>query len=284
MSAMYALVAEKGYDKASMNQVMCRRRRLQTGVVLLFRIERRVCYLDMVEKPVSVLDPDDTEFASIDDRGEYYSYLHAMGRSILASYHGDEERRRVLAEIDMQATRIPAVAQHQQRLTKTTIEAFAAVLKHGADIRSAPPALRCRERGAIPVRHHFGFQHARGAECGRRRCRRVEQSSRPAPSGREAAIANAEMRRALVLKGLSLLGQAQARGFTRRERERNPRMFHVKHPFAVARPADRRRHAPRRKSPQGMLRYASLRDRAKMGCQSGPQRRLVSAAGRPPKP
>ncbi|MFR3091383.1 MAG: hypothetical protein ACLTMP_06300 [Eggerthella lenta] len=97
-----------------------------------------------------------------------------MGRSILASYHGDEERRRVLAEIDMQATRIPAVAQHQQRLTKTTIEAFAAVLQ-GADI-GALPALRCRERGAIPVRHHFGFQHARGAECGRRRCRRVNKA------------------------------------------------------------------------------------------------------------
>ena len=94
----------------------------------------------MVKSLYPVLDPDDTEFASIDDRGEYYSYLHAMGRSILASYHGDEERRRVLAEIDMQATRIPAVAQHQQRLTKTTIEAFAAVLKHGAGhLERCPP-------------------------------------------------------------------------------------------------------------------------------------------------
>ena len=37
----------------------------------------------MVKSLYPVLDPDDTEFASIDDRGEYYSYLHAMGRSIL---------------------------------------------------------------------------------------------------------------------------------------------------------------------------------------------------------
>ena len=185
---MYALVAEKGYDKASMNQV-CAAVGVSKPALYYYFASKEELFLDMVKSLYPVLDPDDTEFASIDDRGEYYSYLHAMGRSILASYHGDEERRRVLAEIDMQATRIPAVAQHQQRLTKTTIEAFAAVLKHGADI------------GAIPVRHHFGFQHAHGAECGRRRCRRVEQSSRPAPSGREAAIANAEMRRALVLKG-----------------------------------------------------------------------------------
>lgn len=197
---MYALVAEKGYDKASMNQV-CAAVGVSKPALYYYFASKEELFLDMVKSLYPVLDPDDTEFASIDDRGEYYSYLHAMGRSILASYHGDEERRRVLAEIDMQATRIPAVAQHQQRLTKTTIEAFAAVLKHGADIGALPPALRCRERGAIPVRHHFGFQHARGAECGRRRCRRVEQSSRPAPSGREAAIANAEMRRALVLKG-----------------------------------------------------------------------------------
>ena len=196
---MYALVAEKGYDKASMNQV-CAAVGVSKPALYYYFASKEELFLDMVKSLYPVLDPDDTEFASIDDRGEYYSYLHAMGRSILASYHGDEERRRVLAEIDMQATRIPAVAQHQQRLTKTTnptVARFEARRGH----RSAPPALRCRERGAIPVRHHFGFQHARGAECGRRRCRRVEQSSRPAPSGREAAIANAEMRRALVLKG-----------------------------------------------------------------------------------
>lgn len=58
VSAMYALVAEKGYDKASMNQA-CRRRRLQTGVVLLFRIERRAV-LGHGESLYPVLDPDDT--------------------------------------------------------------------------------------------------------------------------------------------------------------------------------------------------------------------------------
>lgn len=135
---MYALVAEKGYDKASMNQV-CAAVGVSKPALYYYFASKEELFLDMVKSLYPVLDPDDTEFASIDDRGEYYSYLHAMGRSILASYHGDEERRRVLAEIDMQATRIPAVAQHQQRLTKTTIEAFAAVLKHGADIGALPP-------------------------------------------------------------------------------------------------------------------------------------------------
>ena len=135
---MYALVAEKGYDKASMNQV-CAAVGVSKPALYYYFASKEELFLDMVKSLYPVLDPDDTEFASIDDRGEYYSYLHAMGRSILASYHGDEERRRVLAEIDMQATRIPAVAQHQQRLTKTPIEAFAAVLKHGADIGALPP-------------------------------------------------------------------------------------------------------------------------------------------------
>ena len=127
---MYALVAEKGYDKASMNQV-CAAVGVSKPALYYYFASKEELFLDMVKSLYPVLDPDDTEFASIDDRGEYYS--------ILASYHGDEERRRVLAEIDMQATRIPAVAQHQQRLTKTTIEAFAAVLKHGADIGALPP-------------------------------------------------------------------------------------------------------------------------------------------------
>ena len=114
---MYALVAEKGYDKASMNQV-CAAVGVSKPALYYYFASKEELFLDMVKSLYPVLDPDDTEFASIDDR---------------------EERRRVLAEIDMQATRIPAVAQHQQRLTKTTIEAFAAVLKHGADIGALPP-------------------------------------------------------------------------------------------------------------------------------------------------
>ena len=103
---MYALVAEKGYDKASMNQV-CAAVGVSKPALYYYFASKEELFLDMVKSLYPVLDPDDTEFASIDDRGEYYSYLHAMGRSILASYHGDEERRRVLAEIDMQAPRIP---------------------------------------------------------------------------------------------------------------------------------------------------------------------------------
>ena len=97
---MYALVAEKGYDKASMNQV-CAAVGVSKPALYYYFASKEELFLDMVKSLYPVLDPDDTEFASIDDRGEYYSYL--------------------------------------QRLTKTTIEAFAAVLKHGADIGALPP-------------------------------------------------------------------------------------------------------------------------------------------------
>ena len=103
---MYALVAEKGYDKASMNQV-CAAVGVSKPALYYYFASKEELFLDMVKSLYPVLDPDDTEFASIDDRGEYYSYLHAMGRSILASYHGDEERRRVLAEIDIRRREYP---------------------------------------------------------------------------------------------------------------------------------------------------------------------------------
>lgn len=137
VSAMYALVAEKGYDKASVNQV-CTSVGISKPALYYYFSSKEELFLDMVKSLYPVLDPEDKEFASIVDREEYRLYLHNMGLTILASYHGDEERRRVLAEIDMQATRIPAVAHHQQRLTKATIDTFAAVLKHGVDIGALP--------------------------------------------------------------------------------------------------------------------------------------------------
>lgn len=137
LSATYALIAEKGYDKASINQV-CAAVGISKPALYYYFTSKEELFLEIVKSLYPVLDPEDKEFVSIVDRDEYYSFLYKMGFSILASYHGDEERRRVLAEIDMQATRIPAVSQHQQRLTKATIGAFAAVLQHGVDIGALP--------------------------------------------------------------------------------------------------------------------------------------------------
>lgn len=135
--AMYSLVAEKGYDKASVSQV-CTLVGISKPALYYYFASKEELFLDMVKSLYPVLDPEDKGFVAIVDTSEYFSYLYKMGRSILANYHGDEERRRVLAEIDMQATRIPAVAQHQQRLTRSTIDAFAAVLRHGVDIGALP--------------------------------------------------------------------------------------------------------------------------------------------------
>ena len=263
---------------------MCRRRRLQTGVVLLFRIERRAV-LGHGEKPVSGarsgrygirLDrrPGRVLFVSacdgpIDPR-KLPRGRRAPTRSRGNRHAGDENTRRS-----------PASATAHEDHDRSVRRRFEARRGH----RSAPPRASmsrtrrntCTSSLRVSARSWRRMRTSTLSPCG------TKQSTcsfwtRSGNSKRRDAT------RACPKRGCPLLGQAQARGFTRRERERNPRMFHVKHPFAVARPADRRRHAPRRKSPQGMLRYASLRDRAKMGCQSCPQRRLVSAAGRPPKP
>ena len=177
---MYALVAEKGYDKASMNQV-CAAVGVSKPALYYYFASKEELFLDMVKSLYPVLDPDDTEGGL--DRRPGESTIRICMRWADRSSQATTGRRaptRFAGNRHAGDENTSAVAQHQQRLTKTTIEArSAAVLKHGAGHR-ALPALRCRERGAIPVRHHFGFQHARGAECGRRRCRRVEQSSRPA--------------------------------------------------------------------------------------------------------
>lgn len=137
LNAMYSSVAEKGYDRTSISQICARVGITKPSLYYYFKSKEEL-FLEVVESLYPVLDPNDKEFLSIIDENDYISYVRKIGTTILASYHGDEQRRRVLAEIDMQAIRIPAVAQHQQRLTRSTINAFRSILQHGIDIGALP--------------------------------------------------------------------------------------------------------------------------------------------------
>ncbi|MBC5583916.1 TetR/AcrR family transcriptional regulator [Eggerthella sp. NSJ-70] len=133
LKAMYQLIAEKGYDKASISQV-CTLVGITKPSLYYYFPSKEDLFRAVSESMWPTLDFQDESFLAITDAPGYHAFLDAMGRSIIANYHDDEERRHVLAEIDLQATRIPSIASQQERLGKSMTEALTAVLQHGCDI------------------------------------------------------------------------------------------------------------------------------------------------------
>ncbi|MEG2934539.1 MAG: TetR/AcrR family transcriptional regulator [Gordonibacter sp.] len=133
LKAMYQLIAEVGYDKASISKV-CTLVGITKPSLYYYFPSKEDLFRAVSESMWPTLDLLDKNFFAITDAQAYRAYLDAMGRSIIENYHDDEERRHVLAEIDLQSTRIPSIASHQKRLGRTMGESIASVLRHGCNI------------------------------------------------------------------------------------------------------------------------------------------------------
>ena len=106
LDAMYDLVAEVGYDKASIG---------------------KICDFVGISKP-------SVYYSLIVDRDGFKAALIELGNSVIGGYRSDEKRRRVLAEVSVQANRIPAVQERQATATKRTMDALKDILLHGVEI------------------------------------------------------------------------------------------------------------------------------------------------------
>ncbi|RDB65959.1 TetR/AcrR family transcriptional regulator [Eggerthella sinensis] len=133
LKAMYQLIAEKGYDKASISQV-CSLVGITKPSLYYYFPSKEELFLAVSESMWPTLDSFDESFLATHDAEAYRAYLDETGRSIIANYHDDEERRNVLAEIDLQATRIPGIGSQQKRLGTSMVDALTAMLQHGVDI------------------------------------------------------------------------------------------------------------------------------------------------------
>lgn len=133
LAAMYQLIAEKGYDKASVSQV-CTLVGITKPSLYYYFPSKEDLFRAVSESMWPTLDLQDESFLGVTNTQDFRSYLETMGRSIIANYHDDEQRRHVLAEIDLQATRIPSLASQQERLGRSMEGSLEAVLQYGCDI------------------------------------------------------------------------------------------------------------------------------------------------------
>ena len=129
---MYDLVAEVGYDKASIGKI-CDFVGISKPSVYYYFPSKEEIFTTLLDSMFPTIDYQ-RDYSLIVDRDGFKAALIELGNSVIGGYRSDEKRRRVLAEVSVQANRIPAVQERQATATKRTMDALKDILLHGVEI------------------------------------------------------------------------------------------------------------------------------------------------------
>lgn len=136
LNAMYDLVAEVGYDKASIGKI-CDRVGISKPSVYYYFPSKEEIFTTLLDSMFPSIDYQ-RDYSLIVDRDGFKAALIELGNTVIGGYRSDEKRRRVLAEVSIQANRIPAVQERQAAATNRTMGALKDILSHGVEIGALP--------------------------------------------------------------------------------------------------------------------------------------------------
>ena len=131
LDAMYDLVAEVGYDKASIGKI-CDRVGISKPSVYYYFPSKEEIFTTLLDSMFPTIDYK-RDYSLIVDRDGFKTALIELGNSVIGGYRSDEKRRRVLA-VSVQANRITAVQERQTTATNRTMGALKEILMHGVEI------------------------------------------------------------------------------------------------------------------------------------------------------
>lgn len=129
---MYDLVAEVGYDKASIGKI-CDRVGISKPSVYYYFPSKEDIFTTLLDSMFPTIDYQ-RDYSLIVDRDGFKAALIELGNSVIGGYRSDEKRRRLLAEVIIQANRIPAVQERQATAINRTMDALKDILLHGLEI------------------------------------------------------------------------------------------------------------------------------------------------------
>lgn len=137
LEAMYQLVAKEGYDKASIGKISEAVGIAKPSVYYHFKSKEDIFNAVLDEMFVTVdYEKILRQAKNVED---FKNALIEVGNTVLDGYRDDSERRAVLGEMSIQATRIPSVNSHQIRLSDEAIESLEGGLSYGKEIGAFEP-------------------------------------------------------------------------------------------------------------------------------------------------
>lgn len=138
LDAMYTLVAQKGYDKASLGQIADMIGIKKASIYYYFHSKEEL-FIELVQK----LYKEDYNKKMEDIRknitiSDYKEAVLTLGKEFIASYFENQMLRKVYAEIDIQTARIPALKQFVQDANGLLKDFLVQLLSYGMEIEAFP--------------------------------------------------------------------------------------------------------------------------------------------------
>lgn len=138
LDAMYTLVAQKGYDKASLGQIADMIGIKKASIYYYFRSKEEL-FIELVQK----LYKEDYNKKMEDIRknntiSDYKEAVLTLGKEFIASYFENQMLRKVYAEIDIQTARIPELKQFVQDANGLLKDFLVQLLSYGMEIEAFP--------------------------------------------------------------------------------------------------------------------------------------------------
>lgn len=160
IEAMYHLVAEVGYDKASINKI-AQIVGIQKPSVYYYFNSKETIFNEVLSGlyPLTKLI-EDQKILNTNCMEDFHAQLITLGYEIIKSYKDDVERRLVLAELDTQAQRIPSVWKQKIQLDHENIEAWRSILQHGKDISALPASFEVEVNAEMFFVISAGFSYS----------------------------------------------------------------------------------------------------------------------------
>lgn len=131
---MFQLIAEKGYDKASIGQIAAAIG-IQKASVYYYFTSKEDIFLQMVKELYGNDDWDkETVLKEEITVSAYRQELISAGERFIDSYFENQSMRKVYAEIDIQATRIPALQAFVKAMDEKFNQFLTQSMAHGVTI------------------------------------------------------------------------------------------------------------------------------------------------------
>lgn len=136
VAAMYHLIGMYGYDKASIAKI-CDEVGITKPSVYYYFPSKEAILIAVIDE-IHIDTDNDPRFDDICTTAEFKSALLELGNSAIARFKNDTERARVLAEIELQESRIPAIRNHQKDLAKRAGTSYRHAFDRGIEIGALP--------------------------------------------------------------------------------------------------------------------------------------------------
>ena len=135
LDAMYMLVAENGYDKASIGQICNEIGVTKPSVYYYFKSKEEI-FLEVINNLGAVYHADGLD--DVKDAQQFRTFFQQFGIKIISGYKNDLPRRRIMAEIAVQSVRIESFHKYQLEYVRQNMVVLSAIVEKGVSLGAMP--------------------------------------------------------------------------------------------------------------------------------------------------